>query len=243
MAAKARTPIATAKLAPVAQPPEPQKEAAPVIEKPVPVVKKPLPRIKPKREKPPRAPVDQLALWSPWGSALAAVVLSSFRDFGFEGMPAVLWGLAGWAIGFVVRLGRLYPFKPFEESSLNDLAALSGPDGPRGRPVILQGQLVPLDELNPKGELVFKRDEKTLAINRLGRWDIVPRLFGLSNPRQLPKGDVTIRGWYRPGPVPSLEVHDIRAEKLTRKSMVRSLRWAFAVSLLVLSVVIYLALD
>jgi hypothetical protein len=244
-AAPVPAPAAMAKPAsvPIAKLPQPQKEVAPVIKKPVPAAKKPVPSIKPKREKPPRAPVDHLALWSPWGLALTGVVSSSFRDFGFEGLPAVLWGLAGWAIGFMVRLMRLYPFKPFEESRLNDLAVLNGPDGRRGHPVILRGQLVPLDELNPKSALIFKQDEKTLVINRLGRWDILPRLFGLSNPRQLPKGDVTIKGWYRPGPNPSLEVHDVRAEKLYRKSMTKSLRWAFAVSLLILVVVIDLALD
>jgi Zn-finger nucleic acid-binding protein len=243
-AAQVPTPAAGAAPAPtpVAKSPEPQKEASPIIKKPILVAKKPLP-VKPKRAKIPRAPVDHLALWPPWGLALSAVVCSAFRDFGFEGLPAVLWGLAGWAIGLMVRLGRLYPFKPFEESSLNDLAATSGSTERRGRPIILIGQLVPSDELNPKSELVFKQDEKTLVINRLGRWDVIPRLFGLSNPRQLPKGDVTLKGWYRPGPVPSLEVHDIRAGKLYRKSMVRSLRWASAAALFVLTVVVSLALD
>ena len=167
------------------------------------------------------------------------MVCSAFRDFGFEPLPAVLWGLAGWAIGFMVRLSRLYPFQPFEETDLNALAGKTRST----YPVILKGQIVPADELKPKGEVVFKQDEKTLKLNPIKATDIILRLFGLSNPRQLLQGDVTVKGWYRPGIVPMLEVQEVRSEKTFRKSMVKSLRWAAAISLLVLAVIVSLALN
>ena len=91
--------------------------------------------------------------------------------------------------------------------------------------------------------MVFKEDVRTLLINRLGRWDFIPRLFGLSNPRQLPKGDVTLKGWYRRGLSPYLEVHEVRADKTVRKSMARSLRWASAMMVFVLALVISLSLE
>ena len=64
------------------------------------------------------------------------MICSAFRDFGFEMGPAVLWGLMGWSIGLMVRLARLYPFKAFEESTIEDLSALEEPLGWRGIPVI-----------------------------------------------------------------------------------------------------------
>jgi hypothetical protein len=91
--------------------------------------------------------------------------------------------------------------------------------------------------------VVFKQEDKTIPLNRLGRWDVIPRFFGLSNPRQFLKGDVALRGWYRSGLTPFLEVLDVRAGKVSRKSMVRSLRWAFAVTLFALAIVISLALE
>lgn len=144
----------------------------------------------------------------------------------------------GWAIGFMIRLARMYPFTSFEET---DLASLLNRKGTV--PVILKGSLVPADEQKPKGEIVFTQDEKRLKLNPVRTWDFIPRLFGLANPRQYLLGDGTLKGWFRPGVEPSLEVQEIRIEKTVRKSMVKSLRWASAISLLVLALIISLALE
>ena len=172
-----------------------------------------------------------------------SVALSGFREYGFEGGPAMLWGLMGWSVGMMVRLKRMYPSKPFQESTLQALAELKGPLGWRGIPVTLKGQIVSAREEDPKGIVVFRQEERTIALNRLGRWDFIPRLFGLSNPRQLLKGEVALKGWYRGGLTPSLEVHEVKAEKSSRKSMVRSLRWVCAALVFVVALVIYLSLD
>jgi hypothetical protein len=134
--------------------PAPRPVPKPPAAKPVPAPKKPVPAPKPKREKAPRSPMDHVAVWPPWVLALAAIAASAFRDFGFEGGPAILWGLAGWSIGFMIRLARLYPFAPFEESSLTDLEARAD----RVVPVILSGQIVPAGEQEPKGEAVFRQE-------------------------------------------------------------------------------------
>ena len=168
---------------------------------------------------------------------------SAFRDFGFEGGPAVLWGIAGWAIGYMVRVARLYPFKPFEKATLQQLSERQADSRPLLMPIVLTGTIVLADEQKPKGEVVFAQEGKTLALNRLGRWDVIPRLFGLTNPRQLLLGDVTITGWYRGGLSPTLEVREVRAGKTARKSMVKGLRWACGAALLALAVVISLALE
>jgi hypothetical protein len=193
---------------------EPPKPAKPV--KPVPAPKPP----KPKKEKIPTDSLDHIAFWPPWLLGVMGIVLSAFRDFGFEGVPALLWGLMGWSIGLMIRLVLLYR-----------------------SPVTLTGQIVLADEQKLKGEVVFKEGEKTIFLNRLGRWDIIPRLFGLSNPRQLLRGDVTLTGWRRGIIIPSVEVHEVRADKAVRKSTVRSLRWAFAIMVFVIALIVYLSLD
>jgi len=225
------------------KPSEFEEKPAPVAEKPLPVSKKVAPAPMPKRVKTPKDPMDHLAVWPPWVLALLAVTCSAFRDFGFEAGPAALWGIAGWSIGMMGRLARLYPFQSFQESTLKELSDKNASSGVRCIPVILIGQIVLADEQNPKGEVVFQQEEKTLRLNRIGRWDLIPRFFGLSNPRQLIKGDVTLKGWYRSGLSPWLELLEVRAEKTSRKSMVRSMRWAFAVTLLVLALVACLALE
>ena len=164
--------------------------------------------------------MDHLAFWPPWVLAIVGFIASSFRDFGFEIGPAILWALGGWSVGMMIRLYRIYR-----------------------SPVTLTGQIVLADETKPKGELVFKHEDKTILLNRLGTWDLIPRLFGLSNPRQLLKGDVTLVGWTRGVLVPSFEVHEARADKAVRKSMVKTLRWASAILGLALAVIISLALD
>jgi hypothetical protein len=198
---------------------------------------------KPKKEKLPTDPFDHIAFWPPWGLAVLGVILSSFRDYGFEGGPAVLWGIMGWSVGMMVRLSRLYPFKAFQPSSLPVLLESKESLGWRGVPVILDGAIVPAQEEDPQGVLVFKQDERIIPLNPLGRWDIVPRLSGLANPRQLLKGAVTFKGWYRGGLTPSLEIHELRAEKTFRKSMTRTLRWVLTVLLFAIAFVIYLSLD
>ncbi len=199
----------------VIEPPKPAVE----VKKPAPAPK-PAPIPKPKKVKAPKDPIDHLAVWPPWVLAILGVACSAFRDFGFEAGPAVLWGIAGWSIGSMIRLFRLYR-----------------------DPVTLTGQIVLADELKPKGEVVLKVDDKTILLNRLGTWDVIPRLFGLSNPRQLMKGAVTLKGWYRGILVPSFEVDEIKAEKTIRRSMVKTLRWASAIFIGILAVVIYVSLE
>jgi len=225
---------------PVLQPPSSVSTPVPVpvVKAPLPAVKKLAPTPKPKRAKVPST-IDHFALWPPWILGVVAGTCSAFRDFGFEPLPAALWALAGWAIGFMVRLVRLYPFQSFEETDLNELSGRKGP----AFPVILKGRIVPADEQNPKGEVIFKQEEKSLRLNPVSTLDIIPRLFGLSNPRQLLQGDVALRGWYRPGAVPALEVQEVRTDKASRKSIVKSLRWATALSLLALAVIVSLALE
>ncbi len=190
------------------------------IEPPKPVAKKPAPAPKPKKVKPPKDPIDHLTVWPPWVLAGLGVACSAFRDFGFEAGPAVLWGIVGWSIGTMIRLTRLYR-----------------------SPVTLAGQIVLADEQKPKGEVILKLEDKTILLNRLGMWDLIPRLFGLSNPRQLIKGDVTLKGWYRGILMPSFEVDEIRAEKVIRKSMVKTLRWASAIFISIIAIVIYVSLE
>jgi hypothetical protein len=175
--------------------------------------------------------------------ATAAVACSAFRDFGFEAAPAVLWSVAGWSMGLMVRLSRLYPFDSFDEATLQELSSHAGSAGRRRIPVILKGQIILLDEAAPKGEVIFQQDGQALFLNRMGTWDLIPRLFGLSNPRQLLLGEVTVKGWYRHGPAPSLEVQEVLGEKGLRKSMVKSIRWAGAVSLFILALLIAFSLE
>ncbi len=234
-------PVETAKPAPrpVAKPKPtlPAKVAPPVK------AVQPAAAPKPKKEKPPTDPFDHIAFWPPWGLSALGVVLSAFRDYGFEGGPAVLWGIMGWSIGMMVRLSRLYPFKSFQTSRLQALLESKEPLGWRGVPVVLNGAIVPAHEEDPKGMAVFKQEERVIPLNRLGRWDMVPRLFGLANPRQLLSGAVTLTGWYHGGLTPWLEIHELRAEKTFRKSMTRTLRWVLAVLLFVIALMIYLSLD
>jgi hypothetical protein len=229
-------PFEQTKPKPVA-PPKPAKPA------PAPKPVKPAPAPKPKKESPPREPFDHVAFWPPWILGISGALLSGLRDYGFEGAPAVLWAIMGWSVGMMMRLKRLYPFKTFQETSLQALSELKGPSGWKGIPVSLKGEIVLAREEDPKGVVVFKQDTRTMAMNKLGRWDVIPRLFGLSNPRQLLKGEVTIRGWYRTGLVPSIEVHQVQANKAFRKSMTRALRWIFAVLVFFMAFGIYLSLD
>jgi hypothetical protein len=227
----------TPKPTPTVKPVEPPKPA------PAPKPVKPVPVPKPKKEKPPRDPFDHVAFWPPWILAISGALLSGLRDYGYEGAPAALWGLMGWSIGMMMRAKRLYPSKAFQESSLQALSELKGPSGGKGVPVSLKGDIVPAREEETKGVVVIKQDARTIALNKMGRWDVIPRLFGLSNPRQLLKGEVTIRGWYRPGLVPSIEVHEVQANKAFRKSMTKVLRWIFAVLVFVAALGLYLSLD
>src|SRR5438132_14375450 len=111
----------------------------------------------------------------------------------------MLWGLMGWSVGMMVRLKRMYPSKPFQESTLQALAELKGPLGWRGIPVTLKGQIVPAREEHHKGIVVLRQEERTIALNRLERWDFIPRLFDISNPSQVLNGDVTLKGCNRRG--------------------------------------------
>src|SRR5262249_18848327 len=112
-------PVEPVKPAEPVRPTQPAKPARPA--RPVP---------KPKKEKPPKEPIDHIALWPPWALGAAGVLLSAFRDFGFEGVPALLWGLMGWGAGMMVRLLRLYR-----------------------SPITMQGTIVLEDEANPKGQV------------------------------------------------------------------------------------------
>jgi hypothetical protein len=224
--------------------PSPPPVAAPEKKAPAPpIAKRPVKAAAPKVKKPGPPMGDQLVRFLPVLMLPVGAGLTVFREFGFEGGVATCWALAGWAIGMIVRLLRMYPMKPFKETTLEALAGHPEATPWRGIPAILQGVVLLADEQAPKGEVVFSQEGRTLPLNRLGAFDMIPRLFGLSNPRQLLKGEVLLKGWYRKAAGPFLEVQEIRAGKTFRRSMVRGLRWASALMVLVLSIVISFALE
>jgi len=100
-------------------------------------------------------------------------------------------GCDGMVVGMMIR-GSAVSVKAFQESSLQALSdsRIFGLERNSGQP---EGEIVLAREEEPKGVVVFKQDTQTIALNKLGRWDMIPRLFGLSNPRQFLKGEVTIR--------------------------------------------------
>ncbi len=245
---KKKEPLAAPKPAPIPAPTSaPPVKPAPAP-KPAPVPKpasvpKPAPARRPKKEKVPGEPFDHVGFWLPWGLGILSVVLSSFREFGFEGEPAILWGIMGWALGMLARSLRMYPFKKHEEATLANLLETKGPRGWKGIPVALKGTVLPAEEAQHKSLLIFKQGEMTIALNRIARWDILPRLFGLSNPGQILKGEIRLTGWFRGGVVPWVEIRTIASEKTSRASIVKGLRRALPIILWIIAFLINLSLE
>jgi len=225
----------------VSEPPSPKLRSP---EAPMQSVKPPT--VKPRREKKPGAPwSDRIARGLPVGLAAAAIVVNVLRGDEFDAGYTLLWALLCWSLGRGVRLVLMYPFKPFVETDLKDLANQNPPVVTfwKGLPVIVKGHLA-AEEKSARGMLNLTDERGTvIAVNRLARFDILGRLFGVVNLAKFPSDAVTITGWYRRAAVPFIEVAEIRSSKSYRKSLVRGLAWMSTVMVFVLCIVLLVITD
>jgi len=179
----------------------------------------------------------------PWGLALIAFLINYLRGYDFEFSYALLWSACAWSVGTMIRLAVLYPFKEFVELSLNALGDYPGLTAAQGLPVLLTGWLEPKDPSKPKGVLIFSQGDQTLEMNQWGKLELIPRFFGLQNPGQLIAGEATLQGWYRKTAAPYVEIAVVTVGKKRRASMVRGVRWAAAIAVLVLAGLILLTAE
>jgi Zn-finger nucleic acid-binding protein len=227
-------------------PPVPVAAEPPKGGGPVPVVPKP-PKVaaKPKPSEPKKVSVRTGVGWRlvPWGLACVAFAVNYARGYDFEWSFALLWSTIGWAVGQMVRLAMLYPFKDFADMTLAALFEVPGLTAAKGLPVILEGLLELEDPAKPKGKLVFVQEGQRLAVNTFGGTDILCRFFGLKNPAQLIAGPVTLQGWFRNTATPYIEVGLLIAGKKRRSSMVRAVRWVCAGVLLAIAGLVLLTAE
>ncbi|HVO32748.1 MAG TPA: hypothetical protein VMU17_02465, partial [Elusimicrobiota bacterium] len=230
---------------PPEKPPEPEKRKPAAIpsdfrEERKPAAKRAPPR-EPKTTKV-RGPILHRAiLWLPSVLVACAFAVNVFGDAEFDLGLALVWSVAMWAVGSLIRLAWIYPFGNFQESSMAELAGRPARARWRGIPVLLTGTLKPDDEMMGK-KIPMRLSDGTgeVALNRFGRIEIIPRLFGVSDLARLPRDSVTIKGWYRQRATPYVEVSEARTPKGMRQSFVRGMRWAVSVTLLIISLVILL---
>ncbi len=179
----------------------------------------------------------------PMALALAAFFANVARGYDFEWSFGILWAMLFWSIGFMVRLIRFYPGLNNWSTSLKEIAGRSGLSPSKGYPVELSGVIEPADPAKPKGRVIFITEGERIELNRMFALDMVPRVFGISNPSQMILGEVILRGWYRKLPVSFIDVAEIQAGKKSRKSMVRALRWGCAILVAVLAALILLTAE
>ena len=225
--------------APVPAPAPAPEKATPSVVAPSPSAEKPV-RPAPKPAQPEvKKEVDWMgraALWTPRVLPWAVYVLIGGME---EEWGAALTGaIALWSSSSMWRLWWMYPSKPFKEFTVQELAAATDVLIRRGLPVQLKGRLAA--EGSRPGPLNFEDPTGTIALNRLGPLELLPRVLGLTSPGQYPKGDFTVKGWYRKAKTPFIEVVEARDDKSPRKSLVNGARWLFAAAVLGLSILLFL---
>jgi len=196
-----------------------------------------------KRSKKPSAPwSDRIARWLPLALAILAVAINALRGDDFDTGYTILWALLGWSLGRAARLVLMYPFKPFEELPLNEVAASTRATAWKGLPVVVKGRLVS-DGKDSKGPSLTDDSGTELALNRFSRFDILSRLFGVANVGQFPGEHVVVKGWFRRAAVPFVEIAEIQAGSARRKSLVRGLAWASTALVFVVAILLLIASD
>jgi len=210
---------------------------------PKPVLPKPVAKPKAVKPKTKRGPAVLALRLLPWMLAVVAFLINYARGYDFELSFALLWSVCAWSIGTMIRLFLLYPFQDFMEISLSALLDYPGLTPAKGFPVILKGWLEPENPDIPKGPLIFTQDEKKLLLNKTGALEFASTFFGLKNPAQFLPGEVTLHGWYRKTEPPYLEVSVVLMGKRRRASMVRAVRWAVAIGVLVVAGLILMTAE
>ena len=81
-------------------------------------------------------------------------------------------------------------------------------------------------------------DGTGLPIDRFGGMDWLAMVFSVPSYGVF-KEPVTVRGWWRSGKTPYLEVLSITSGKLERKSLARPLRWTVAAAAFVIGIALY----
>jgi hypothetical protein len=182
--------------------------------------------------------MDRLAAWSPRLLPALGLLLGGHGGYEYDFGAACLWGVVGGAVGMIVRLVRMYPFKKFQETTLQSVQADPTASAWRGIPVLLQGRLVPAEGYSGAGSLELAEGGSRIALDRFRSWEVLARLFGVKNLASLGTDPVTLRGWYRGSQVPFIEISQVRTDKTFKTSLIRGVRWTAAVVLLLLSILI-----
>ena len=177
--------------------------------------------------------MDHVAAWLPRVLPGIALLCNGLQGDDFDAAMAVLWALAAWSVGTMVRLLRMYPFKSPTDLSVKACLERVGMTRWHGIPVEWKGKLLVGESVKgAKPAVRFSDGTADIAVNQIVWSDFAPRFFGVSDLPRLADGEVTLKGWFRGGASPFVEISEIRTDKTKRKSLVRMLRWVFAILVL-----------
>jgi hypothetical protein len=220
-------------LEPVPIAPEPLAVPAAAVAAPAPAIppSKPAPvakKVKVKKEKAPGSPWSaKFVRWMPFYLPAGSVLIYWMASYEFDFGTAVLMALGLWGLARLLQLLFQYPFQPFELKTVSELSATDVMAW-RGIPVEVHGQITVEGAQTARGPYRFVSEDISVAIDRFRAIDGIAQIFSVPSYASFKDQMVSIRGWYRPGGNPFIEVQEIRTEKIARKSMVRQLRWAMA---------------
>jgi hypothetical protein len=223
--------------APVASAPAPSPASMPAPVKPAPA--KPAPAA-PKAPVPASAKAGRWIRWTPWWLGGLAFFANCFRDYGFDATLAVAWTLMAWSGGRMLRLFFLYPKANFTPATAAE-APKKIVSMWRGVPVRVEGTLKS-DPAKP-GAFVLEDASGALPVNRWTKLEVMGQIFGVAGLSSFKDLAVTLTGWMRGGPTPSLELYELNDGKRSRKSLARAVRWASTVALFLLMLALLLTTE
>jgi hypothetical protein len=148
----------------------------------------------------------------------------------------VLAWFAVWGFTRLIQLFFLYPRGEFRLKTPADL--LSSPMQSLAEPVEVRGDVVMESPRRPSSKAMIVVDSVSLPLDRFGAMEWAAMVFSVPS-YSVFKEPVILRGWWRSGKKPYLEVQVVSAGKIERKSLVRALRWAVAGASLAISLLLY----
>lgn len=154
--------------------------------------------------------------WLPKLLPGVTLIFQWLTAYEFELLYAAAWTLAAWSLARMAVLASVYRSK---------------------KRVELMGSL---ESRKEKGSLrwYLVREGDSILLDAQPAWQIAPAIFGISGFQRLAKEPVTVKGWWRGSRSPWLELSELRSPKGNRQSLVKAVRWSFAVIVFVMTLAI-----
>lgn len=167
---------------------------------------------------------DLFLIWTPWLLAGIGILYQYISIGEWSTVDVLLYGLCGWSCGSFLRLALTYSSTPKQTGLIAEVMNLSKYRG-RGTYVQLSGKLVDGPSIGLPTSVALKDESGSTALDAYPTTAFLRRVSAISVLSKYIGDSVTIEGWYRRNPWPTIQVRVLRKDDRRAQSSTVEIAW------------------